>query len=352
MQDDYYMRQALRLAKKGMGTTSPNPMVGAVVVKNGKIVGRGYHKKKGSPHAEVLALKSAGELAKGSTLYTTLEPCIQFGATPPCVPAIIGAGIKKVYIATLDPNPAVNGQGVQKLLCAGIKVEVGLCAEKAYRLNEVYNKFITTKLPFLILKSAITLDGRIGTNRQITSEHGRRFAHRLRAEVDAVVVGINTVLTDDPLLTTRFVTGKSPKRLVLDTDFRIPESAKVMGDGCIIATSSSKKREISAEVWRLKKDTGMVDINSLLREAGKREITSILVEGGKEVYTSFLNRNLIDKFYIFIGAKMFGDGHLPFLNNLENEIEIRYSDVKMLGRDILITAYAVDRRKGPMQNAK
>jgi len=343
------MRYALTLAKKGKGTTSPNPMVGAVVVKNRRIVGKGYHKRKGKPHAEYIAIEDAGSLARGATLFVTLEPCVHFGATSPCVDTIIKAGIKKVFVATIDPNPIVNGKGVKKLLDAGVDVEVGLSEKKAIELNEIYNKFITTGEPFVILKVATTLDGRIATetheSKWITDEVGRRYVHELRSWVDAVLVGINTISTDDPLLTTRLAKGKNPKRIVLDSDFRIPANARVLGDGCIIATASSQEREINAEVWRLSNDkTGRVDIKALLKEAGKRSITSILVEGGRDVYTSFLRNKLVDKFYIFIGTKIFGENGIPFVGNLgiqslKNAINMEYTRVKRIGRNVLITGY-------------
>jgi len=343
------MRYALTLAKKGMGTTSPNPMVGAVVVKNGRIVGKGYHKRKGKPHAEYIAIEDAGSLARGATLFVTLEPCVHFGVTAPCVDTIIKAGIKKVFVATIDPNPIVNGKGVKKLLDAGVDVEVGLCEKKAIELNEIYNKFITTGEPFVILKVATTLDGRIATetheSKWITDEVGRRYVHELRSWVDAVLVGINTISTDDPLLTTRLAKGKNPKRIVLDSDFRTPANARVLGDGCVIATASSQEREIDAEVWRLSKDkTGRVDIKALLKEAGKRNITSMLVEGGRDVYTSFLRNKLVDKFYIFIGTKIFGENGIPFVGDLgiqsvKNAINMEYTRVKRIGRDVLITGY-------------
>ena len=345
----HYMRYALTLAKKGKGTTSPNPMVGAVVVKNRRIVGKGYHKRKGKPHAEYIAIEDAGSLARGATLFVTLEPCVHFGATSPCVDTIIKAGIKKVFVATIDPNPIVNGKGVKKLLDAGVDVEVGLSEKKAIELNEIYNKFITTGEPFVILKVATTLDGRIATetheSKWITDEVGRRYVHELRSWVDAVLVGINTISTDDPLLTTRLAKGKNPKRIVLDSDFRIPANARVLGDGCIIATASSQEREINAEVWRLSNDkTGRVDIKALLKEAGKRSITSILVEGGRDVYTSFLRNKLVDKFYIFIGTKIFGENGIPFVGNLgiqslKNAINMEYTRVKRIGRNVLITGY-------------
>lgn len=343
------MRYALALAKRGRGTTSPNPMVGAVVVKNGKAVGRGYHKRKGEPHAEYIAIEDAGDIARDTTLFVTLEPCVHFGVTSPCVDAIIKVGIKKVFVATIDPNPIVNGKGIKRLLEAGVDVEIGLCEREAVELNEIYNKFITTNEPFVILKMALTLDGKIATgtyeSEWITDKEGRKFAHRLRSWVDAVLVGVNTIFIDDPLLTTRLTMGKNPKRIVLDSDFRISDNARVLGDGCIIATISSQERKINAEVWRLDSDKmGRVDIKALLKEAGKKNITSILVEGGKEVYTSFLKKKLVDKFYIFIGAKILGEkgvssvGDLG-IESLEDAINVRYTQVRRIGRNVLITGY-------------
>ncbi|OYD14639.1 riboflavin biosynthesis protein RibD [candidate division WOR-3 bacterium JGI_Cruoil_03_44_89] len=349
MEPIQYMRYALTLAKKGRGTTSPNPMVGAVLLKDGKIVGRGFHSRKGEPHAEHMAIKEAGSMARNATLFVSLEPCVHFGATPPCVDTIIREGIRKVFIATPDPNPIVNGRGIKKLSEAGVDVEVGLCEREAIELNEIYNKFITTKEPFVILKAAITLDGKIATgtcqSKWITGEEGRRFVHRLRASVDAVLVGINTIFVDDPLLTTRLTRGKSPKRIVLDSDFRIPGDARVLGEGCIVATTSSQKRRINAEVWQLDGDEmNRVDIGALLREAGRRNITSILVEGGRDVYTSFLKKRLVDKFYVFIGAKIFGESGIPSvgdlgIRSLEDALDVKYTRVKKVGGDVLITGY-------------
>jgi diaminohydroxyphosphoribosylaminopyrimidine deaminase/5-amino-6-(5-phosphoribosylamino)uracil reductase len=349
MEPVHYMRYALALAKKGRGTTSPNPMVGAVLVKNGRIVGKGYHRRKGKAHAEYIAIEDAGDMARGATLFVTLEPCVHFGETPPCVDVIIRSGVKKVFVATIDPNPIVNGKGIKRLKDAGVDVEVGLCEREATELNEVYNKFITTNLPFIILKAAITLDGKIATetydSKWITDEEGRRIVHRLRSSVDAVLVGINTIFIDDPLLTTRLAKGKNPKRIVMDSEFRIPEDAKVLGEGCIVATTSSQEREINAEVWRLDSDeTKRVNIKTLLREAGRRNITSILVEGGKDIYTSFLKNKLVDKFYIFIGAKILGDNGVSSvgdlgIQSLNDAIYVRYTRVKRIGRDVLITGY-------------
>lgn len=344
-----YMRYALVLAKKGMGTTSPNPMVGAVLVKDGKVVGKGYHRRKGEAHAEKVAIREAGDRSKGGTLYVTLEPCVHFGSTSPCTDEIIRAGIKKVYIATIDPNPIVDGRGIKKLLEKGVDVEVGLCEKEAVILNETYNKYIKTKEPFVIMKAAITLDGKIATHtyqsRWITCDKSRKVVHKLRSSVDAVLVGLNTVIVDDPLLTTRLVKGKDPKRIVLDSKFSVPSSAKVLGDGCVIATTSSRVRRIAAEVWRLPADRdGRVDLESLLKEAGGKGITSILVEGGRAVFTSFLKRNLFDKFYLSVANKILGEIGVSLVGALDckdlgDAMKLKFTSVRRTGTDLFITAY-------------
>ncbi len=343
------MRYALRLARKGMGSTSPNPMVGALLIKRGKMVGKGYHKRKGEPHAEAIAIEDAGDEASGSMLFVTLEPCVHYGKTSPCVDKIIKAGIRKVYVAALDPNPIVYGNGVRRLQQEGIEVEVGLCRSDAMQLNEAYNKFIVIKQPFIILKAAITLDGKIATHncksRWITDTSSRTLVHKLRSTVDAVLVGLNTVKVDNPLLTTRLVEGKNPKRIVLDSKLSIPENAKILGDDCIVATTISRDRNIRAEVWHLKRDKrGKVDLKDLVQKAGEKDITSLLVEGGREVFTSFLKEGLVDKFYLFIGNRILGDGGVSFIGDLgisklEDSFRIRYESVRRIGKDLLITAY-------------
>src|SRR5574341_669077 len=232
MNDLKFMQRALNLAKKGLGNTSPNPMVGAVVVKNGKILGTGYHRKAGEEHAELIVLKEVREKAKSATLYVNLEPCSHFGQTPPCTEAIISSGIKRVICAMIDTNPKVNGKGIEMLQKNKIKVEVGLLEKEAKKLNEVYLKYITTGLPFVILKWASTLDGKIATmegdSKWISNEESRRFAHKLRSQVDAVLVGVETVIKDYPELNTRLVKGKNPVKIILDTKGRIPEDSKLV----------------------------------------------------------------------------------------------------------------------------
>ncbi|MCK4353511.1 bifunctional diaminohydroxyphosphoribosylaminopyrimidine deaminase/5-amino-6-(5-phosphoribosylamino)uracil reductase RibD [candidate division WOR-3 bacterium] len=359
-----YMKEVLRLARRGLGATSPNPMVGAVVVKEDKIIGRGYHKCKGEPHAEVIALKQAGPKAKGATLYVNFEPCCHFGVTPPCTKAIIDTGIKEVHISIIDPSPWVNGKGIKELKKAGIKVILGDCEQEAQKLNEVYLKYIKTGLPFISLKAALTLDGKIATlngeSKWITSLESRRFVHRLRSQVDAVMVGIGTVLADDPELTVRLVRGRNPKRIILDSNLRIKHKAKVLGPGCIIATLKSQKID-GTETWQIKpachseaagrKDSnGRVDILEVLKRASKSGIQSILIEGGKEVFTEGLANKLVDKIYFFIAPKILGDG-VPVVGDLgirklKDALSLSSVKFKRLENDILIESYLYSNRIG------
>ena len=353
-----YTKEALRLAKKGLGKTSPNPMVGAVIVKNGKIVGKGYHKRKGEPHAEVIALKEAGSKAKGATLYVNLEPCCHFGATPPCTQAIISAGIKEVHTSIKDPSPWVNGKGLSELKEAGIKVLLGECEQEALELNEAYLKWINKGIPFVNLKAAITLDGKIADlssveqglhtypgeedSRWITNECSRKFVHRLRSQVDAVIVGVGTVIADDPELTVRWGRGRNPKRIILDSHLRTPREARVLGSGCIIA--SIKKPTVNSQqstVWQIKKDAnGKVDILEVLKRAAKENIQSILIEGGREVFTESLSRGIVDKVYFFIAPKLLGSG-VPVIGDLgiekiENAFSLTSVKFRKFGDNVLI----------------
>ncbi len=266
MMKEQYMRLAINLAKKGMGKTSPNPLVGAVVVKNDEIVGKGYHKRSGEPHAETNALKACGNKAKNATLYVNLEPCCHHGKTPPCTDIIIKSGIKKLVCAALDPNPQVNGRGISILREGGVEVDLGILEKEAEKLNEVYLKFITTGLPFVMLKVAQTLDGKIatklGNSKWITQEDSRRFVHSLRASVDAVLVGANTVKRDDPELTVHSAKGENPIRIILDSTGKISKNSKVIKGSkngkTIIATANHKTEERfkgKVEVWNLKNAT-------------------------------------------------------------------------------------------------
>jgi len=322
--DRLYMTHALRLAAKGRGRTSPNPMVGAVVVSRNSIVGRGYHHRAGDPHAEILALAAAGKQASGGTLYLTLEPCCHTRKrTPPCVPALIESGLRRVVVAMLDPNPQVKGRGMSRLRRAGIDVAVGCCRQESEQLNEAYIHWITTGRPFLILKAAMTVDGKIATaggeSRWITGEEARRQVHRLRRQVDAVMVGIGTVLHDDPQLTARLPgrTVRQPLRVILDSRLRIPFTAQVLstksGGEILIATTvhASKSRieklqRLGATVLVLPTEQGRVSLRACLIELGKRGITSVLLEGGSEMNASAFSAGLVNRLRLYIASTVLG----------------------------------------------
>lgn len=321
-EDEQYMRKALALARKGMGKVSPNPMVGAMIVRAGKVIAEGYHRRFGADHAEIDAIKRAVGRIKGSTLYVNLEPCCHWGKTPPCTDALIRGGIERVVIGTLDPNPLVNGKGAQILREHGIEVKVGLLEQKARRLNEVYCKYIRTGLPFVTIKYAQSLDGRIATSqgdsRWISTEKSRRFAHRLRAQHDAVVVGIGTILMDDPLLTVRWAKGKNPLRIVLDSQLRIPLNSHVLDKGAesLIVTTDLHDRKQYERIKEREKEVlvthrgedGRVELRSLLKALAARGISSILVEGGREVITALLKEGLVDRIVIIIAPLILGKG--------------------------------------------
>jgi diaminohydroxyphosphoribosylaminopyrimidine deaminase/5-amino-6-(5-phosphoribosylamino)uracil reductase len=346
-----YMKQALRLARRGIGKTSPNPMVGAILVKDGKIIGKGYHKRAGEPHAEILALNDASS-PRGAALYVNLEPCCHWGKTPPCTQAIIKGGIAEVHASVADPSPWVNGKGIEELKQAGIKVVIGEYAEEALELNETYLKWAQTGIPFVSLKAAITLDGKIADvnrgSKWITNEKSRKFVHRLRSQVDAVMVGIGTVLADDPKLNVRAVRGKNPKRIILDSSLRLPGNAKVLGDGCIIArTDSEKQDDAGANIWPIKRDRdGRPDILEVLKYAGRNGIQSILIEGGKTVFTEALARGIVDRVYFFIAPKLLGTG-VPVVGDLgitsiERALSLTSVKIKRFDDDILVTGELVD----------
>ncbi|MCM8790881.1 MAG: bifunctional diaminohydroxyphosphoribosylaminopyrimidine deaminase/5-amino-6-(5-phosphoribosylamino)uracil reductase RibD [Candidatus Omnitrophica bacterium] len=316
-----YMRVAINLAKKGIGHTSPNPAVGAVIVKNGRIVGKGYHKKCGLPHAEVNALKEAGFLAKGATMYVTLEPCNHFGRTPPCTQAIIMSGIRKVVIAMKDPNPITNGRGIKKLKAAGINTSVGILANEAKAINRPFIKAMTRKMPFVTVKVAQSLDGKIATrsgdSRWITDEDSRRYVHRLRRSVDAILVGVNTVLKDDPILLCKLSCAKQPARVIVDSALKTPLNARIFStidiSPVIIATTSKasfvKKRKYEkrgVEVIFFEGKSGRVDLKKLLRRLAAMGMINILVEGGGEIVASLVEENLADRFLFFIAPKIIG----------------------------------------------
>jgi diaminohydroxyphosphoribosylaminopyrimidine deaminase/5-amino-6-(5-phosphoribosylamino)uracil reductase len=322
--DEQYMRLALKLARKGLGKTSPNPMVGAVIVKDGRIIGEGYHHAFGLDHAEVDALKKAKESVAGTTLYVTLEPCRHYGKTPPCTDAIIKSKIGRLVIGMLDPDPRMKGESIKLLNQKGIKTTVGVLEADCLALNEKYIKHRTKGIPYITLKWAQTLDGRIttakGQARWISSPESLKLAHQLRATNDAILVGVSTVAKDNPELTTRLVKGRNPLRIVLDSTLRIPLDAKVLQNQnkaktLVAATPHAVKAKLAAlqklgiEVLLVPPDIqGRVDIKKLLKTLGEREITSLLVEGGGEVITSFLRLGLADKVVAIVAPKILGKG--------------------------------------------
>lgn len=361
-----YMKLAIAQAKKAVGRVSPNPMVGAVIVKRGKIVGLEYHHQAGGPHAEINALKKAGEKARNADLYVNLEPCCHYGITPPCVGAIIESGIKRVVIGMKDPNPLVSGKGITPLKAAGITTQVGVLEEECKRLNEVYTKYITKKIPFVILKVASSLDGKIATksgdSRGITAQESLHFVHRLRDQCDAIMVGIGTVQADDPLLTTRLKgkAGKDPIRVIVDSSLKISTQARVFNPrskaGVIIATTrraakgkKEKLEELGARVITLDSTDGKVDLKKLTVALGKLEITSLLIEGGTKIITSALKDGIVDKIFFFYAPKILGGraAHgitagegVEYINQARNVQDLK---VKRQGEDVLVEGYIRDK---------
>jgi len=366
MDDERWMKQALHLAKKGEGRTSPNPMVGAVLIKNGKVVGEGYHVKAGEAHAEILALKQAGEKARGASLYLNLEPCIHFGKTPPCAPQIIKAGVKRVVVGMLDPNPLVKGKGIDRLRRAGLDVKVGVLEKECQRFNEAFSKYILKKEPFVILKVAATLDGKMatrdGNSKWISGEASRRFVHRLRNQVDGIVVGIGTILKDDPLLTVRIKGGRDPYRIILDSRLRIPEKSKVVEFSprkTIIATTElapqdkvQRLEEKGIRILILNSKQKRVNLKSCLSLLGEMEMMSLMVEGGSQVNGSFLDEGLIDKILLFISPKLIGDSRAKGIfsgkgvTNLQRALFLNELKVRKIGGDILVVGYLTPHLHG------
>lgn len=363
--DEYYIRRTFELAARARGRTSPNPLVGAVVVRDGQVVGEGFHRQAGLPHAEIEALKAAGEAARGATLYVNLEPCCHTGRTGPCTEAIIAAGIKRVVAAMADPNPLVAGKGFARLREAGIEVTVGILEKEARALNEAFIKYITTRRPFVILKTAMSLDGKIATvtgeSKWITGPEARRYVHELRDSCDAILVGIGTILKDDPSLTTRLPEGgRDPVRVILDSRARTPLTARVLNQestaSTLIAVTEmaprervAALREAGAEVLACGPGPA-VDLEVLLSALGEREITSLLVEGGSTVNASFLMQGLVDKLVWFIapliigGAGAIGPVGGSGVRHLARAIRLRELSIRQLGSDLCVEAYPVWER--------
>lgn len=364
MKDDFYMAKALALAARARGETSPNPMVGAVLVKKGKIIAEGYHKKAGTPHAEVIALDNAGERAKDATLYVNLEPCCHKDKrTPPCTRKIIASGIKKVVVAMKDPNPKVSGKGIAELEATGIRVVSGVLEEKAARLNEFYAKHITTGMPFVVLKVAMTLDGKIATpegeSKWVTGEKARAAVHVLRGSVDAILTAIGTVKADNPSLTCRTGEDRSPVRVIIDPGLEVRPDSNILciPPETIIVTRRSEGNKHGSETGGkkatlLRKGARIieyygekVDMKWLLKELGGMGITSLMVEGGSSLNSYCLESGIVDKVMFFVAPKIIG-GRNSFpavggrtFRKLDEAFRVEDLTVKRIGEDVLIEGY-------------
>ncbi len=355
--DKRYMRMALGLALKGAGRTSPNPMVGAVLVRGRSVVATGYHRRAGGAHAEIVALKRAGKRARGATLYINLEPCSHHGRTPPCTLSLINAGVKTVVAGMADPNPLVSGGGLRKLRRAGVQVRVGILAEESRKLNEAFTKYITRRSPFVILKIAASLDGKIATrsghSRWITGPKARRIVHEMRNCVDAVLVGAGTVIADDPQLTCRIPGGRNPLRVVVDGHLRIPTTIRLLrepGRTVVVTGPRAPSRKVraiersGAEVWRLPLSDGAVPFASLLRELGKRGIVSVMIEGGATTAARALQEKVVDKICFFYAPKIIGGDGMTMIGPLgvrkmSHSRQINRIEVARVGKDFLVTGY-------------
>lgn len=355
-EQEKYMRQALELSKKAMGYTSPNPMVGCVIVKEGRVIGEGYHQRYGELHAERNALANCKESAEGATLYVTLEPCCHYGKTPPCTEAIIENKIKRVVIGCLDPNPLVAGKGCEILKNSGIEIVTGVLEAKCRNVNEIFMHYIQTKEPFIAMKYAMTLDGKIasytGDSKWVTGEMAREHVHGLRKRYKGIMVGIGTILADDPMLNCRIEEGVDPVRIICDSKLRIPLESKIVTTANKIPTivASCKQYENQAKIEILKRnnieviisDGEEVDLNWLMKVLGKKKIDSILVEGGGRLHASFLEKNLINRVYAYIAPKLIGGN--AALSPIEgNGIEKMHAakqleeiEIERLGDDIVI----------------
>ena len=351
-----YMHRAYDLALKGWGRVSPNPMVGAVLVKSGKVIAEGWHAFCGGPHAEAMVIAKAGTKAKGADLYVTLEPCAHFGRTPPCTQAIVNAGIKRVFVGTLDPNSRMNGKSVKLLRKAGIAVEVGFVQEELTRLNEAFNKYIRTSMPFVTAKIAQTLDGKTATvtgeSKWITSQEARDYGRELRFGFDAILVGINTVLNDDPFLNT--VPRKPIKKIILDVHLRTPAKAKLFKGtkpaDVLIFTASKAKKNLKATIIqspvlpvasatgtdRICNSTGggKVDLKWVMKYLAQHEITNVLIEGGSQVIANALKNGLVDKMMVYTAPIVMGD-----VKKLNQALRLKNTSAGRIGGDILLEGY-------------
>lgn len=356
MNDEYYMQYVLRLARRGRGKVSPNPLVGAVIVKDDRIIGQGYHKQFGGPHAEINAINNARESIEGAALYVNLEPCCHKGKTPPCVESIVKSKIGKVVIGSIDSNPLVSSKGLNYLQSHGIEVTTGVLKDECRKLNEIFFHYMETGIPFVTVKYAQTLDGRIATatghSQWISSDTALKYAHELRAEHDAVLVGVGTVMKDNPELTVRHIRGRNPLRIVIDSSLKIPLEAKLLQKPWIAKTLVATTKNEDDPKFRRLADSGVematieadqynkVDLNKLLKYLALKGISSVLVEGGSKVITTFLINNLVTRLITIIAPKIIGKGieavgdlHITDLNCAKN---LSFQKIKRTGPDIII----------------
>jgi diaminohydroxyphosphoribosylaminopyrimidine deaminase/5-amino-6-(5-phosphoribosylamino)uracil reductase len=368
--DEVFMQRALDLAAKALGRTSPNPAVGAVIVRNGRVIGEGFHRRAGLPHAEIAALRRVNGSARGATLYVNLEPCSHYGRTPPCADALVTAGLKRVVIGMVDPNPLVRGRGLRRLRRAGIEVKTGVLKDKCERLNEDFAVLIRTGRPLVTLKLAASLDGRIATasgdSKWISGELSRRLVHELRNRVDAVLVGAETVRADDPQLTCRVRGGRDPLRVILDGRLTISPAARVCTQRSTARTlvvtaaenGQSKKRGVlerqGVEVLCLPGERGRVRLRPLLEELGKRGIKHVLIEGGGQVAAAALREGVVDKVLFFYGPKLLGSESRAMIGSLGIDrvaagFTLHTIEPYRLGDDMLVSAYVKKNREGACQ---
>lgn len=355
---EYFINLALKYALKAKGKTSPNPIVGALVVKKGRIVAKGYHQKAGFAHAEIAALDQAGAKAKGATLYVTLEPCAHFGRTPPCVYRIINSGIKEVIVGMIDPNPLNNGKGIEMLKQRGIKVKVGFLEDILKKVNEVFLKYITKRIPFVTVKAAESLDGKVATrtgdSKWITSDKSRGYAHRIRQDYDAIMVGVNTILRDNPKLDAWF-SERHPIKIVVDSQLSIPEDSNIFLSGSVIIVTlptkpgqETENRKIlsrKAKILEVKEKEGQINLKDMMKKLANLEITNILVEGGGTLVGALFDEGLVDKVLFFISPKIIGGKDAissvmgSGVSRIDSAIKLKDVKLKRIGEDFLIEGH-------------